>query len=156
MSINFGPAASVRQRGAEFRRPLRNETSARDRARGASGRASAPSSRAPSILSSSSPTRPASSPKGIGARSARRANGRGAITGGGLPGGLDARQSADAARVNRPDLEILLITGFAENAPIGNGQLEAGMALPSEPFPLDTQAAPIRGSITSRRRTRSA
>ena len=41
------------------------------------------------------------------------------ITDVGLPGGLNGRQMADAARVRRPDLKILFITGYAENAVIG-------------------------------------
>jgi hypothetical protein len=45
----------------------------------------------------------------------------------GLPGGLNGRQVADAARVSRPELKVLFITGYAENAAIGNGVLEAGM-----------------------------
>ncbi|MBB2962654.1 CheY-like chemotaxis protein [Methylobacterium sp. R2-1] len=39
-----------------------------------------------------------------------------------LPGGLNGRQMADAARVDRPDLKVLFITGYAENAlpPMGS------------------------------------
>jgi CheY-like chemotaxis protein len=43
------------------------------------------------------------------------------VTDVGLPGGLNGRQMADAARANRPDLKVLFITGYAENAAIGNG-----------------------------------
>ncbi|WAJ28945.1 PAS domain-containing hybrid sensor histidine kinase/response regulator [Antarcticirhabdus aurantiaca] len=71
------------------------------------------------------------------------------ITDVGLPGGLNGRQMADAARVNRPDLKVLFITGFAENALISNGQLEAGMAVLTKPFAVDTLAARIRELITS-------
>ena len=42
------------------------------------------------------------------------------ITDVGLPGGMNGRQLADAARVARPDLPVLFITGYAENAIIGN------------------------------------
>ena len=38
------------------------------------------------------------------------------ITDVGLPGGLNGRQLADAARTTRPDLKVLFITGYAENA----------------------------------------
>ena len=34
----------------------------------------------------------------------------------GLPGGMNGRQVADAARETRPDLKVLFITGYAENA----------------------------------------
>jgi CheY-like chemotaxis protein len=50
------------------------------------------------------------------------------ITDVGLPGGLNGRQVADAARATRPDLKVLFVTGFAENAAVGNGLLDAGNA----------------------------
>ena len=40
---------------------------------------------------------------------------------------MNGRQVADAARVLRPDLKVLFVTGYAENAVIGNGQLAKGM-----------------------------
>jgi len=49
------------------------------------------------------------------------------VTDVGLPGGMNGRQVADAARLVRPGLKILFITGYAENAAVGNGYLEAGM-----------------------------
>ena len=38
------------------------------------------------------------------------------ITDVGLPGGLNGRQVAEAARETRPNLKVLFVTGFAENA----------------------------------------
>ncbi len=67
----------------------------------------------------------------------------------GLPGGMNGRQMADAARVSRPDLKVLFITGFAENAAVGNGQLEPGMAVITKPFPVDTLAARVREILSS-------
>jgi len=58
------------------------------------------------------------------------------ITDVGLPGGLNGRQVADAARVNRKDLKVLFVTGYAENAAVGNGHLEAGMGVLTKPFEL--------------------
>jgi CheY-like chemotaxis protein len=69
------------------------------------------------------------------------------ITDVGLPGGLNGRQMADAARITRPDLKVLFITGFAENALLTNGQLEPGMAVLTKPFAVDTLAARIRELI---------
>jgi PAS domain S-box-containing protein len=69
------------------------------------------------------------------------------ITDVGLPGGLNGRQMADAARLGRPDLKVLFITGFAENALLHNGQLEPGMAVLTKPFAMDTLAARIRELI---------
>ena len=66
------------------------------------------------------------------------------VTDVGLPGLMNGRQMADAARVNRPDLRVLFITGFAENALLNNGQLEPGMSVLTKPFAVDTLAARIR------------
>ena len=59
------------------------------------------------------------------------------ITDVGLPNGMNGRQVADAARALRPELKILFITGYAENAVISNGHLEPGMELLTKPFTLD-------------------
>jgi PAS domain S-box-containing protein len=56
------------------------------------------------------------------------------ITDVGLPGGMNGRQVADAARTSRPDLKVLFVTGFAENAAVGNGHLEPGMEVITKPF----------------------
>ena len=69
------------------------------------------------------------------------------VTDVGLPKGMNGRQLADAARVDRPDLKILFITGYAENAVIGNGQLEPGMHLLTKPFAMDMLATRIREII---------
>ncbi|HEX4693126.1 PAS domain S-box protein [Sphingomonas sp.] len=69
------------------------------------------------------------------------------ITDVGLPEGLNGRQVADAARVNRPDLKILFITGYAENAVVGNARLEKGMFVMTKPFQMDILAARIREII---------
>ena len=65
------------------------------------------------------------------------------ITDVGLPGGINGRQVADAARVLRPDLKVLFITGFAENAAIGNGFLGPGMRVLTKPFTVVTLARRI-------------
>ena len=48
------------------------------------------------------------------------------ITDVGLPNGMNGRQVADAGRALRPGLKTLFITGYAENAVLGHGHLEAG------------------------------
>jgi CheY-like chemotaxis protein len=68
------------------------------------------------------------------------------ITDVGLPGGMNGKQMADAARANRPDLKVLFITGFAENA-ISNGHLEGGMHVMSKPFAMERLATRIRSII---------
>jgi DNA-binding response OmpR family regulator len=66
------------------------------------------------------------------------------ITDVGLPGGMNGRQVADAARVSRPTLKILFITGYAENAVVGNGHLEPGMEVLTKPFVIATLGNRIR------------
>ena len=65
------------------------------------------------------------------------------ITDVGLPGGLNGRQIADAARVRRPGLKVLFITGYAENAALGNGYLDPGMSVVTKPFAMDALARKI-------------
>jgi CheY-like chemotaxis protein len=66
------------------------------------------------------------------------------ITDVGLPGGLNGRQVADAARVSRPKLKVLFITGYAENAVIGQGRLEPGMFVMTKPFQMEKLASRIQ------------
>ena len=69
------------------------------------------------------------------------------VTDVGLPGGMNGRQVADAARALRPDLKVLFITGYAENAVVGNGHLDPGMEVLTKPFAIDDLAARIRRLI---------
>jgi CheY-like chemotaxis protein len=66
------------------------------------------------------------------------------ITDVGLPGGMNGRQMADAGREVRPGLRTLFITGYAENAVIGNGHLAPGMQVLTKPFAIDTLAAKVQ------------
>lgn len=61
----------------------------------------------------------------------------------GLPGGMNGRQVADAARVLRPGLKVLFITGYAENAAVGQGQLEPGMRVLVKPFDMASLSARV-------------
>jgi CheY-like chemotaxis protein len=69
------------------------------------------------------------------------------ITDVGLPGGVNGRQLADAARVFRTNLRVLFITGYAENSVMGNGQLAPGMAVLTKPFVMATLGNRIRDLI---------
>lgn len=66
------------------------------------------------------------------------------ITDVGLPGGMNGRQMADAGREVRPHLNTLFITGYAENAVIGNGHLGVGMQVLTKPFSVDSFTARVR------------
>jgi PAS domain S-box-containing protein len=71
------------------------------------------------------------------------------ITDVGLPGGMNGRQMADAGRERRPGLKVLFITGYAENAVVGNGHLEPGMAVLTKPFVVETLGVRIREMIAN-------
>lgn len=71
------------------------------------------------------------------------------ITDVGLPGGMNGRQLADAARVSRPKLEVLFITGYAENAVLNHGHLDPGMHVMTKPFQMDTFARRVKELIGS-------
>lgn len=72
------------------------------------------------------------------------------ITDVGLPGGINGRQMADAGREKRRDLQVLFITGYAENAAIGNGYLEPGMQVLTKPFAMEALASRVREMIEKR------
>jgi len=69
------------------------------------------------------------------------------VTDVGLPGGMNGRQVADATRVTRPDLKVLFITGYAENAVLGNGYLGPGMQVLTKPFVMEALASRIKDLI---------
>jgi PAS domain S-box-containing protein len=69
------------------------------------------------------------------------------VTDVGLPGGMNGRQVADAARVSRPELQVLFVTGYAENAVVGNGHLDVGMHVIAKPFNMSEFAKKVREMI---------
>jgi CheY-like chemotaxis protein len=62
----------------------------------------------------------------------------------GLPGGLNGRQVADAARRIRPSLRVLFTTGYARNAIVHQGRLDPGVELLSKPFSRSVLGSKIR------------
>ncbi|WP_256215485.1 hybrid sensor histidine kinase/response regulator [Sphingobium sp. AP50] len=74
------------------------------------------------------------------------------VTDVGLPGGMNGRQVADAGRALRPELKILFITGYAENAVVGNRLLDHGMEIITKPFGIEAVANKIRDMIDQRDR----
>lgn len=69
------------------------------------------------------------------------------ITDVGLPGGMNGRQLADAARAARPGLKVLFITGYAESAVLTGGDLEEGMHIMTKPFELKALARRVTSLI---------
>jgi DNA-binding response OmpR family regulator len=69
------------------------------------------------------------------------------ITDVGLPGGMNGKDLADAAWKRRPGLNVLFITGYAQNAAIFNGQLEPHTHVLSKPFAMDVLASRIRAIL---------
>lgn len=57
---------------------------------------------------------------------------------------MNGRQLANAARLTRPHLPILLMTGYAQNAAMAEGFLEQGMQMLTKPFSLAALPARIR------------
>ncbi len=69
------------------------------------------------------------------------------ITDVGLPGGLNGRQVADAARAGRPGLKVLFITGYADNAVVGGSRLGPGMQIMTKPFDMSALVVRVRDML---------
>ena len=73
------------------------------------------------------------------------------ITDIGLPGGLNGRQLADSGRALRAGLKVLFITGYDQNAAHASDTPQAGTAVLTKPFTLDTLADRIRDLLANAR-----
>jgi signal transduction histidine kinase/ActR/RegA family two-component response regulator len=71
------------------------------------------------------------------------------ITDVGLPGGMNGRQLARAAREFQPDLKVLFISGYAEDVVLSDGVLDPGMHVMSKPFAIETFALRINELIAA-------
>ena len=69
------------------------------------------------------------------------------VTDVGLPGGMNGRQVADAARVSRPHLKVLFVTGYAETAVLQHGLLDPGMHVMTKPFAMEIFANRVKALI---------
>ncbi len=74
------------------------------------------------------------------------------VTDVGLSGGMNGRQVADAARVLRAKLEVLFITGYAENAVLRQGHLDSGMHILTKPFAMEALVRRIKELIDTPKR----
>jgi len=71
------------------------------------------------------------------------------VTDVGLPNGMNGRQLADAARAQRPELRVLFVTGYAENAVLNHGHLQQGMHVLTKPFAADALARKVSELLMS-------
>jgi len=71
------------------------------------------------------------------------------VTDVGLPGGLNGRQVADAAREHRPGLPVLFTTGYSGS--ILAGLLAPGMEVIGKPFTFDALAAKMQAMLAVER-----
>jgi PAS domain S-box-containing protein len=62
----------------------------------------------------------------------------------GLPGGMNGRQLAEAARRLRPGLKVLFTTGYARDAIVHEGLLDPGVHLITKPFTYAGLAGKVR------------
>lgn len=62
----------------------------------------------------------------------------------GLPGGMNGRELADAARRLRPGLKTLFTSGYERSAIVHDGRLDPGIELISKPFTYRALAAKVR------------
>jgi PAS domain S-box-containing protein len=69
------------------------------------------------------------------------------VTDVGLPGGLNGRQVADAARVFRPELKVLFITGYAETTVMGDAQLGSDTMVVVKPFEVGSLVAKVKSLL---------
>jgi PAS domain S-box-containing protein len=60
---------------------------------------------------------------------------------------INGRKLAEIARASRPDLKVLFVTGYAENATFRGDFLDAGMDMLTKPFALDALGAKVRTMI---------
>ena len=73
------------------------------------------------------------------------------VTDVGLPGGMNGRQVADAARLLIHELRILFVTGYAENAALSHGHLPPGMQVLTKPFELSAFGQRVQTLVSSTR-----
>jgi PAS domain S-box-containing protein len=67
----------------------------------------------------------------------------------GLPGGVNGRHLADAARKRRPGLRVLFTSGYARNALVHDGRLDPGVVLITKPFTYAALASKIRDVLST-------
>jgi PAS domain S-box-containing protein len=65
----------------------------------------------------------------------------------GLPGGMNGRQLAEAARNLRPQLRILFITGYAAHAALEESLMHSNMQVMTKPFSMEALGVKVKAVI---------
>jgi PAS domain S-box-containing protein len=68
----------------------------------------------------------------------------------GLPGGMNGRQLASAARKLNRKLKVLFTTGYARNAIVHEGRLDPGVQLITKPFTFAALSGKVRDMLDAR------
>lgn len=69
--------------------------------------------------------------------------------------GMNGRQLADRAKMARPELPVLYMTGYTRNAIVHNGVLDPGTNLLTKPFTLAQLDTEIRACLTRERKVKA-
>jgi CheY-like chemotaxis protein len=64
-----------------------------------------------------------------------------------MPGGMTARELADAARAHRPGLKAVFTSGYTDNSIVHQGKLDRGVSFLSKPFRRQDLARKIRETL---------
>jgi PAS domain S-box-containing protein len=67
-----------------------------------------------------------------------------------LPGGKNGAELSREAKALRPDLPVLFMSGYTENAVIHNGRLDPGVRLLEKPFTTSKLAEAVRQALSGR------
>jgi CheY-like chemotaxis protein/nitrogen-specific signal transduction histidine kinase len=68
----------------------------------------------------------------------------------GLPGGMNGRQLVEEAKKHYPHLRVLFTTGYARNAIVHDGRLDAGVELLTKPFSQAALSEKLRDIIDAK------
>lgn len=64
-----------------------------------------------------------------------------------MPGGMSGKDLAVAATALRPNLRVLFTSGYAEDAIVHHGRLDAGVRLLSKPYRRAELARHLRAAL---------
>ncbi|MDR3529649.1 MAG: response regulator [Rhodopila sp.] len=68
-----------------------------------------------------------------------------------MPGGMNGRQLADAARQLRPGLRVLFMSGYTRDTVVHHGRIEPSVEMISKPFSRDALAMKVRDLLDENR-----